>query len=86
MMPEYLLLFHNEKADLFELESDEPALANASFLKTLGFDCHGDNYLCFKLKNNKRLTIENLGGKAKHPIYDKNNYAPYFTTLHKIIK
>ena len=86
MMPEYLLLYHNEKADLFELESDEPALANASFLKTLGFDCHGDNYLCFKLKNNKSLTIENLGGMAKHPIYDKNNYTPYFTTLRKIIK
>lgn len=86
MMPEYLLLYHNEKADLFELESDEPALANASFLKTLGFDCYGDNYLCFKLKNNKSLTIENLGGMAKHPIYDKNNYTPYFTTLRKIIK
>lgn len=86
MMPEYLLLYHNEKADLFELESDEPALANASFLKTLGFDCHGDNYLCFKLKNNKSLTIESLGGIGKHPIYDKNNYTPYFTTLHKIIK
>ena len=86
MMPEYLLLYHNEKADLFELESDEPTLANASFLKALGFDCHGDNYLCFKLKNNKSLTIENLGGIGKHPIYDKNYYTPYFTTLRKKIK
>lgn len=86
MIPKYLLLYHNDNAELFELESDESALANASFLKSLGFDCHGDSYLCFKLKNNKRLTIKDLGGSVAHPIYDKNNYIPYFTTLQEIIK
>ena len=30
-------------------------------------------------------TIEDLGGCAKHPIYDKYNYFPYFTTLGVII-
>lgn len=86
MMPKYLLIYHNDNAELFELEPDEPVLANANSLKSLGFDSHGDTYLCFKLKNNKRLTIRELGGSVTYPIYDKNNYNPYFTTLREIIK
>lgn len=86
MMPKYLLVYHNDNAELFELESDEPVLANAGFLKSLGFDCQGETYLCFKLRNNKRLTIRDLGGSVTKPIYDKNNYSPYFTTLREIIQ
>ena len=74
MMPEFLLMHHSGNAELLELEPEEPVLAYGSSLKKLGFDCHGDVYLCFKLKNGKRLRIEDMGGTIKLPVYDKNNY------------
>ncbi len=85
MTPKYLLLHHGSKADIFELDEEEPVLANGTFLRTLGFHSNGELYLCFNLKNCTICTIEELGGNLAHPNYDKNNFAPYFTTLEKVI-
>jgi DNA (cytosine-5)-methyltransferase 1 len=85
MTPRYLLLYHGDKAEIYELDAEEPVLASGAFLRTLGFDSAGEMYLCFNLKDSKGCTIEELGGNMGHPNYDKNNYAPYFTTLEKII-
>lgn len=85
MTPKYLLLHHGDKADIFELDAEEPVLATGDFLKTLGFDSNGEMYLCFHLKNSKSRTIKELGGNIPSPNYNRDYYAPYFTTLEKII-
>lgn len=85
MTPRYLLLHHGDKANIFELDAEEPVLATGVFLKTMGFNSNGEMYLCFNLKDCLGHTIEELGGNLPHPNYDRNNYAPYFTTLEKVI-
>ena len=84
-MPRFLLLHHKDKAEIYELDENEPMLADASFLQTLGFKTTGETYLCFKLKSAIPKSIRDLGGYAIHPNYDKNNYSPYFTTIDKVI-
>ena len=80
IMPKYLLLHHKEKAEIYELDEEEPILADASFLKTLGFETTGETYLCFKLKDIEPKTpvyVSRLN-------YDQRNYSPYFTTIDKL--
>jgi DNA (cytosine-5)-methyltransferase 1 len=84
--PKYLLLHHKDEASLFELDSEEPVLTDSSFLKKCGFSCHGDSYLCFRLKCGDKLNTQELTGSQCVFVYDKYNYAPLFTTLDKIIK
>lgn len=84
MTPKYLLLHHKNESHLFELDSEEPVLVDVSFLKKSGFNCSGETYLCFKLKNNRELSTLNLFDKRYTFVYDKFNYAPYFTTIEKI--
>jgi len=86
VMPKYFLIHHKEQAEIYELDAEEPVLADASFLKTLGFECSGQTYLCFRLKNDSRITIGELGANTSDIHYDKKNYAPYFTTLKELIK
>lgn len=83
--PKYLLIHHMDKADLYELDAEEPVLADASFLKSLGFATSGENYLCFRLKSNKPMTSHELGCNSYEPIYRKRNFYPYFTTIEKVI-
>ena len=85
MTPKYLLLHHKEYVKFFELDSDEPVLASASFLNTCGFSCSGETYLCFKLRNKQEQSIKDFGGDLQTLVYDKYNYAPYITTLDKIL-
>ncbi|MGM9767353.1 MAG: DNA cytosine methyltransferase [Candidatus Cryptobacteroides sp.] len=51
IMPDYLLLHHENEAELYELEVDEPMLVDAGYLKKLGFDVRGNKYLCFRIRN-----------------------------------
>lgn len=81
VMPKYLLLHHKNNAGLYELDVDEPILADASFLKSLGFETTGATYLCFKLKK----TEPNNKDWDFHLNYDQRSYSPYFTTIDKII-
>lgn len=85
VMPQYLLLHHKDKAELFELEIEEPLLADSSFLKSLGFETSGDTYLCFRLNSIEPVNISNLYSKTTRLVYEQNNYSPYFTTIDKII-
>lgn len=85
VIPKYLLIHHKDKADLYELDEDEPVLADASFLKSLGFATSGEAYLCFRLKKNKPMTALELGCDSYEPIYDQCYYYPYFTTIEKVI-
>lgn len=86
MTPRYLLLHHKEEASLFELDSEEPTLTDAAFLKNCGFSCNGEMYLCFRLKSEHGIKPNELSGDLSAFVYDKYNYAPHFTTLNKIIK
>lgn len=77
-IPKYLLLHHKDDAKFYELDGEEPILADASFLQSIGFETSGQTYLCFRLKDRQSIRIGT-------PIYDKRNYAPYFSTLGALV-
>ena len=79
VIPKYLLLHHKDEAEFYQLDGEEPILADATFLASLGFKTSGETYLVFRLKN--RTSIE-LGS----PKYDNRDYAPYFSTVGQLIK
>lgn len=84
VMPQYLLLHNKEETEIYELDVDEPVLADASFLKALGFTVTGDTYLCFQLKSSKpKMTCDITGFSASIHI-DTRNYVPYFTTIKEL--
>ena len=85
VMPKYLLLHYKNQADIYELEVEEPVLADASFLQTLGYETTGETYLCFRLRSDVPKNINDWNSRARHLIFDQNNYSPYFTTIDKII-
>lgn len=84
IIPKYLLLHHKEDAELYDLEVEEPILAEASFLRSLGFEVSGDVYLCFRLKNIESKNIKNNDNNVVHLNYDQRHYSPYFTTIEKL--
>ena len=79
VIPKYLLLHHKDEAEFYQMDGEEPILADATFLASLGFKTSGETYLVFRLKN--RTSIE-LGS----PKYDNRDYAPYFSTVGQLIK
>ena len=85
-MPEYLMIHHKEQAEFYELDVDEPILADVSFLRSLGFNVSGQTYLCFRLKNKEKKTFSELGNEVSVLLYNPQNYSPYFTTIGKLIK
>ena len=84
VMPQYLLLHHKDTAEIFELEIEEPILADASFLKSLGFETSGNTYLCFRLKNTEPTKIKDLCSTSSRLVFEQNNYSPYFTTVENV--
>jgi DNA (cytosine-5)-methyltransferase 1 len=84
VIPRYLLLHHKDDAFIYELEAEEPILADAAFLKSLGFVTSGETYLCFRLKSAEPVTFQNNGGEKAVLNYNKNNYSPFFTTIDKV--
>ena len=78
IIPKYLLMHHKDDAGFYELDGEEPILADASFLTSLGFDVSGKTYLCFRLKKKKFIDLGT-------PIYNKRNYAPYFSTIGALV-
>ena len=85
IIPKYLLLHHKDKAELYELYEDEPILADASFLRTLGFSITGETYLCFRLKSSSQIRISDFKVKQSKLKYNQRNYSPYLTTIDQII-
>lgn len=85
VMPDYLLLHHKNNAEIYELDAEEPVLVNASFLKSLGFETSGGQYLCFRLKSTEQKSVRALGGRGLHKDYDFTDYAPHITTIDKVL-
>lgn len=75
--PHYLLIHNKNNAEFYELDGEEPVLADASFLNSLGFSTSGRNYLCFRLKDTKPRLL----GK---PHYNSRRYSPYLSTLEEL--
>lgn len=86
VMPQYLLLHYKDDAEIYELNAEEPVLADASFLKTLGFSTTGKTYLCFQLKSAKPRVICDIVDHFASLHFDASNYAPYFTTIKEILE
>ena len=82
--PKYLLLHNKEEFEIYELDAEEPVLADASFLQSLGYTVSGKTYLCFKLKSAEPKNIQDIIGYTAHPNYNQKNYSPYFTTIGKL--
>ena len=70
-------MHHKDDTGFYELNSEEPIFADASFLTLLGFDVSGKTYLCFRLKYKKSIDLGT-------PVYGKRTYAPLFTTFANI--
>lgn len=83
--PKYLLLHNKDRSELFQLDGEEPVLANASFLKSVGFSPAGDLYLCFRLNSVKNIMPTIFGSSDVELNLKKFNYKPYFTTLNSLI-
>ena len=79
VIPSYIILHHKEECHAYRIRKDEPMLADASFLRQLGFDVNGNTYLCFQLDGIKEYDIKRLieTGEFKY----KRTYIPYFTTI-----
>lgn len=86
VIPKYLLLHHKKDAEIYELDAEEPVLADASFLKKLGFRTFGETYLCFLLKNTKPIMIRDIVGYSANLHFDTSNYVPHFTTIKDILE
>lgn len=86
VMPQYLLLHYNNDAEIYELNAEEPVLADASFLKTLGFATTGKTYLCFQLRSAIPRMICDLVDHPASLHFDTSKYAPYFTTIKEILE
>ena len=84
--PQYLLLHHRREHELYELLPNSPVLADSSFLKSLGFECSGNAYLCFSLKNAERKKLRIFDDPNVHLEYDENGFSPYISTIEQIIK
>ncbi len=85
VMPKYLLLHHKDDAELFELDAEEPVLADASYLKTLGFVTYGETYLCFRLKSAEPKNCDIVDSSTRLN-FDTNNYVPYFTKIKEVLE
>lgn len=86
VIPQYLLLHYKEEAVIYELKAEEPFLADASFLKALGFLTSGDTYLCFQLKSAESKTISDIIDHSTCLHFDTSNYVPYFTTIKELLE
>lgn len=85
LMPKYLFLHYKENVEIYELDTEEPVLANASFLKTLGFETSGETYLCFRLKSAEPIMIRDIVNYSTCLRFDLSNYIPYFTTIKELL-
>ncbi len=86
VVPQYLLLHYKQEAEIYELVAEEPILADASFLKTLGFETSGETYLCFRLKSTDPIIIRNLVNCSVRQSFDSSIYVPYFTTIKELLE
>ncbi len=84
--PKYLLLHNKDNSELYELQPSCPILADASFLKSLGFECAGNSYLCFALKNAEKKNLCNFGGSKVRLECNERHFSPYISTIEQIIK
>ena len=84
-VPTFLLLHHKNEAEIYELEKEEPVLADASFLKTLGFKTSGDHYLCFRLKRKSPTPLHDIDDQVDTISYAHKSFAPYITTMDKVL-
>ena len=86
VMPQYLLLHYKEVAEMYELNTEEPVLADSSFLKALGFITSGETYLCFQLKSAEPKMISDIVDCSTCLHFDTSNYVPYFTTIKQLLE
>ena len=85
VIPKYLLLHYKKESVIYELDAEEPFLADASFLKTMGFTTSGDTYLCFQLKSAESIMISDIVDHSTSLHFDTSNYVPYFTTIKELL-
>lgn len=81
--PKFLCLHNRENMKFFELDMDNIFVANDTYLKELGFSVSGKQYLCFKLKNKKELSLQKLGVPSSYKLPKIKGFAPHIITIDK---
>ncbi len=84
IMPQYLLLHYKCKTEIYELNSEEPLLVDASFLRTLGFITSGKTYLCFQLKSTTPKKLTDIMERSDCFQIKTSNFIPYITTIKEL--
>ena len=73
--PDYLLLHKKNDFELFSLLASCPTIKTKDELKTMGFNPHGDIYLCFCIDKKVDIEIIKLNEIEKQTI--KETVAPF---------
>ena len=81
VMPDFLLLHNKDDKALYELDGEDPILADNSFLKSLGFRVHGETYLCFRLRSSEKTDLGKMNFSAESLIDGRSNFKPYFVNI-----
>lgn len=79
VVPNYVMVHHKDEYEIYHLDGEEPILTDGLYLKSLGFNVSGKQYLLFRLKDTSPIIIG-------QPHYDADSYAPYFIDKDKLIK
>lgn len=86
----YVLLYDNNRRNMYKLSGNGPRLVSGAELQKLGFDSRKDFYLCFDLES-KNPVVEFPDAKTGRILKIKNefhpfNKEPYFSTLKELLE
>lgn len=86
----YVLLYDNNRRNMYKLSGNGPRLVSGAELQKLGFDSRKDFYLCFDLES-KNPVVEFPDVKTGHILKIKNEFhpykkEPYFSTLKELLE
>ena len=86
----YILLYDNNRRNMYKLSGNGPRLVSGAELQKLGFDSRKDFYLCFDLESSEAI-VEFPDVRTGRLLKIKNEYnpykkEPYFATLKELLE
>lgn len=86
----YVLLYDNNRRNMYKLSGNGPRLVSGAELQKLGFDSRKDFYLCFDLESSEAI-VEFPDVRTGRLLKIKNEYnpykkEPYFATLKELLE
>ena len=86
----YVLLYDNNRRNMYKLSGNGPRLVSGAELQKMGFDSRKDFYLCFDLES-KNPVVEFPDVKTGRILKIRNEFhpfkkEPYFSTLKELLE